>query len=163
MAFETQKRIETMIKNNELILRSLLFVPGHISKFYPKALSSDADCIVFDIEDSVPKNLKENAIKSIKKNLNQVISKKILLVRTNHTKSKNFTSELKRTFNSKLHGYIIPKIETNNEILRIEKLLKIIEQKNKCKKKMMIFPLIESAKSVLNLEKIAYFVYNIIY
>ena len=67
MAFETQKRIETMIKNNELILRSLLFVPGHISKFYPKALSSDADCIVFDIEDSVPKNLKENAIKSIKK------------------------------------------------------------------------------------------------
>ena len=57
MAFETQKRIETMIKNNELILRSLLFVPGHISKFYPKALSSDADCIVFDIEDSVPKNI----------------------------------------------------------------------------------------------------------
>ena len=39
--------------------KSLLFVPSHIDKFYNSAKKSDADCIVLDLEDSVPQNKKK--------------------------------------------------------------------------------------------------------
>ncbi|HJX42646.1 MAG TPA: aldolase/citrate lyase family protein, partial [Geodermatophilus sp.] len=38
--------------------RSILFVPGHKPQWLDKALASGADCVVLDLEDSVPADLK---------------------------------------------------------------------------------------------------------
>ena len=144
-----------ILKEEEPILRSLLFVPGHILKFYSSALNSDTDCIVFDVEDSVPNNKKSAAVRNIKKEIAKINSNKILLVRSNSSKTKNFESEIKSTFDQKLYGYVIPKIENEKEIHYIDKLFASLEKKNKIKKRMKIFPLIETPLSVINSNKIA--------
>ena len=38
--------------------RSILFVPAHKPEWARKAFASGADCIVIDLEDSVPADLK---------------------------------------------------------------------------------------------------------
>ena len=41
--------------------RSILFVPAHKPEWAHKALAAGADCIVLDLEDSVPVDLKESS------------------------------------------------------------------------------------------------------
>ena len=41
--------------------RSVLFVPGHKPGWVDKAIASGADCVVLDLEDSVPADLKAGA------------------------------------------------------------------------------------------------------
>ena len=39
---------------DSLLLRSFMFLPAHNTKFIDKALISDADAIILDMEDAVP-------------------------------------------------------------------------------------------------------------
>jgi citrate lyase beta subunit len=41
--------------------RSILSVPGHVQKMHAKALNSEADGVMLDMEDSVPLDAKEAA------------------------------------------------------------------------------------------------------
>jgi len=41
------------------LLRSMLFVPATSERFFSKALASDADGIIFDLEDAVAEGQKE--------------------------------------------------------------------------------------------------------
>src|SRR6478672_11898119 len=43
------------------LLRSMLFVPATSERFFSKALASDADGIIFDLEDAVAEGQKESA------------------------------------------------------------------------------------------------------
>lgn len=45
--------------------RSILSVPGHMEKMHAKALGSKADGIIFDLEDSVPLEAKEDARRQV--------------------------------------------------------------------------------------------------
>ena len=36
------------------VIRSMLFVPGHIEKMARKAATSEADCVVLDLQDRGP-------------------------------------------------------------------------------------------------------------
>jgi malyl-CoA/(S)-citramalyl-CoA lyase len=45
--------------------RSILSVPGHMQKMHAKALDSKADGIIFDLEDSVPLEAKEDARRQV--------------------------------------------------------------------------------------------------
>jgi len=58
-------------------MRSLLFVPAHKDSLIEKALKSQADAIIFDLEDSCPKG---NRVIGIK-NINSVETNKIKIVR----------------------------------------------------------------------------------
>ena len=52
--------------NGNYLLRSLMFVPGHSEKLLKSAARSDADALLFDLEDSVqPSSNKEIARKTI--------------------------------------------------------------------------------------------------
>ena len=46
---------------NVEIIRSLIFVPGNRINMIEKALEFNADIIMYDLEDSVPPDEKENA------------------------------------------------------------------------------------------------------
>lgn len=50
--------------------RSILSVPGHMQKMHAKALGSQADGIIFDLEDSVPLEAKEDARRQVIQTLN---------------------------------------------------------------------------------------------
>ena len=67
--------------------RSLLFTPAHIEKFWSKAISSEADILVLDLEDAVPQNKKEEARKNIPMLLKAKPSSRPLLLRVNNVKS----------------------------------------------------------------------------
>ena len=47
-------------------IRSMLFIPGHKKNFISTIDSIKSDCIVFDLEDSVPASKKKQARKNLK-------------------------------------------------------------------------------------------------
>ena len=38
-----------------MILRSMMFVPGHVERYLKKAAVSEADALILDLEDAVPR------------------------------------------------------------------------------------------------------------
>jgi malyl-CoA/(S)-citramalyl-CoA lyase len=66
------------------LLRSMLFVPATSERFFSKALSSDADGIIFDLEDAVAEGQKESARKTLISALNRLdFGSKTVAVRIN--------------------------------------------------------------------------------
>jgi malyl-CoA/(S)-citramalyl-CoA lyase len=66
------------------LLRSMLFVPATSERFFSKALSSDADGIIFDLEDAVAEGQKESARKTLVSALNRLdFGAKTVAVRIN--------------------------------------------------------------------------------
>ena len=53
-------------------MRSLMFVPGHRQRMIDKALASDADVLLLDIEDGVPPAEKDLARETIAASLRAV-------------------------------------------------------------------------------------------
>src|SRR5882757_2329544 len=54
------------------LLRSMLFVPATSERFFSKALASEADGIIFDLEDAVAEGRKESARKLLVSALNDL-------------------------------------------------------------------------------------------
>ena len=46
-------------------IKSMLFVPAHKKNFFLLLNKTSSDCVVFDLEDSVPINQKEHARKNL--------------------------------------------------------------------------------------------------
>ena len=64
--------------------RTILSVPGHVQKMHTKALNSEADVVMLDIEDSVPLDAKEAARSQIVDSLRSLDwGAKIVSVRIN--------------------------------------------------------------------------------
>jgi citrate lyase subunit beta / citryl-CoA lyase len=87
--------------------RSLLFAPGNDDRKLQHALESDADCIVADLEDSVPPQEKERARESIRRAFGQLGRDGLRSIRVNDRESVDlaFISGLE----SELDAIVIPK------------------------------------------------------
>src|ERR1700737_4916627 len=59
-------------QNPGRLLRSMLFVPATSERFFSKALASEADGIIFDLEDAVAEGQKESARKLLVSALNDL-------------------------------------------------------------------------------------------
>ena len=106
------------------LLRSLLFVPGNNSRFLEKAKSLQADIVCFDLEDSVPlveKKSARNLIKNTLKNRSEYNSE--IYVRTNSPISGLIPDDLKEIIQKGVDGIVIPKVDTANDIKKIEKTM----------------------------------------
>src|SRR5574337_858829 len=116
------------------LLRSLLFVPGNNGRFLEKAKSLHADIICFDLEDSVPleeKKSARNLVKSALKNRSEYNSE--IYVRTNSPISGLIPDDLKEIIQKGVDGIVIPKVDTANDIKKIEKTILGLEKKRKLK------------------------------
>lgn len=137
-------------------MRSLLFIPAHKINYLDKLKkNSYPDAIAFDLEDSVPKNKKEDGEKKIQnyfKNINNFNNQ--IYVRID-IENKKLDKTLKKIIHKKLTGIILPKINDSKDILDFEKKIKSIEVKKQIKKKTNFFILIETCKAIINLEMIA--------
>jgi citrate lyase subunit beta/citryl-CoA lyase len=137
------------------LLRSLLFVPGNNSRFLEKAKSLQADIVCFDLEDSVPlveKKSARNLIKNALKSRSEYHSE--IYVRTNSPVSGLIPDDLLDIIQKGVDGIVIPKVNTVNEIKKIEKIMLGLEKKRKLKP-IEIIASIESSEGVVNAYLIA--------
>ena len=98
--------------------RSWLFVPADSEKKVAKALDSDADAIIFDLEDSVVPAQKAVA-REILKTLPQRSGGAQWWVRVNPIGSDFLKDDLKLIGVADLHGVVLPKAEGGWDIVEI--------------------------------------------
>lgn len=139
------------------LFRSLIFVPGNNSRFLEKARDLKADIVCFDLEDSVPDKEKKQARKLIKTALKSRSKyHSPVFVRTNSPLSGKIPDDLKEVVQKGIDGIVIPKINNEKELKKIEKFLQSLEKTRKLKP-IQVIPSIESAEGVVNTYRIASF------
>lgn len=141
-------------KENWVRMRSLFFVPAHIEKFYEKAVRSNADIIVLDLEDGVPFDKKEVARSNLADFLGKSRYSKKILVRTNPLDSPEFDFDFAICMEFSADGIVLPKTVSANELVRVEAKVRNYNDSNKIRHLPRLFPLIENAEAVLNLREI---------
>ena len=98
--------------------RSWLFVPADSEKKIAKALDSDADAIIFDLEDSVAPSMKPTA-RDLLKNLRKRSGGPEWWVRINPLASKFIRDDLKLIGVADLHGIVLPKAENGADVMQL--------------------------------------------
>ena len=137
------------------LFRSLVFVPGNNPRFLEKAKSLTADIVCFDLEDSVPDKEKKKARTLIKNTLKQRREyTPDVFVRTNSPESGKIEADLKEIVQKGIDGIVIPKVNSANELKKIEKTISSLEKTRRIKG-IRLMPSIESALGVVNCYEIA--------
>jgi len=98
--------------------RSWLFVPADSEKKIDKALSTEADAIIFDLEDSVVPERKAHARKLLKSLLPRSGGPQ-WWVRINPLGSEFHKDDLQLIGIADMHGIVLPKAESGADIIRL--------------------------------------------
>jgi len=137
------------------LLRSLLFVPANNWRLIESARRVDPDAVIFDLEDAVPIGDKEtarwfvkDAIKLLKEENQNVI------VRVNSLATGLVEEDLKFAIQEGVDGIMLPKSESREDILGLERLMEK-EEKEKGLAEIGMIPLVESARGILNAFEVA--------
>ncbi len=139
------------------IMRTFLFVPGHLEKFLKKASQSKADCVALCLEDAVPQKEKENARKTIRKSLIEgQFENKPVFVRINSMDSGLTLRDLEAVACKELDGFVYPMAYTPDDIKSIDAQLNLIENQLDLEKgHFSLVVLIETPLAVLKAYEIA--------
>lgn len=139
------------------LLRSMLFVPAYNEKFLDKAAGSEADAIIFDLEDAVPPAKRKTARDILGKYLSDgTFAGKQLFIRVNELGSNDLIRDLKLINGNQILGVVTPKIKGVTEIQEFSNLLKKCEERDGLKEgTIKLLPLIETAGAVANVQSIA--------
>lgn len=127
--------------------RTRLYVPGNNPRMVTPAGIYGSDCIIFDLEDSVTVDQKDAArylVKNALRNLDFGDSE--LWVRINKN---SIDKDLFQVLQGSPHGICIPKVETSEDIVAVEKRVEDVTGKVK------LMPIIESAQGIINAPQIA--------
>lgn len=137
--------------------RSVLFVPAHKPEWAHKALATGADCIVLDLEDSVPASLKESSRDIVRKTLWELrtaSSRVGLFARPNSLETGLAGADLEAVVRPELDGLFTPKIKDATDVLRWETLIDWFEARNGASGLEMIVP-VEMVDAITNCYEIA--------
>lgn len=136
--------------------RSWMFVPGHIDKMVRKALASQADGLMLDIEDGVLPAFKAQARTVIAAALADTPPRdQARFVRTNAISLPDFKADIDAIVGSNAAGLVLAKVESPAEIAEAVALIEKLEKERGVKTKLQLIPAIESAKGVLAAPAIA--------
>ncbi|MDA4130025.1 MAG: CoA ester lyase [Thaumarchaeota archaeon] len=139
------------------IRRSTLIMPVHLPRLVEKAYLRGADCICLDLEDSVPTSLKENAREAVK--LAITLAGKggaEVIVRINNSGESTILSDLRASVWPDLSGIILPKVETDVQVMEIENDLETVERERALVPgSIRLWAVVETAKGVKNVFEIA--------
>lgn len=141
----------------EKLMRSLLFVPAHSEKFLDKAIQSDADVLLLDLEDSCqPDSNKAKARRLINEYINQgKFGDKVLIPRINERDSGQMLKDITELASQRIYGFMYPKATKGEDIYFFGKLLEVVERENKLEiGQWKILPLVETAGSIFNLQSL---------
>lgn len=123
--------------------RSYLFVPANRVERFEKALNTQADAVIIDLEDAVPVDLKVSA----REGLNQWLldhPEQQVMVRVNASETEWFTTDILLAKHHNVSAIVLPKTESVDQIISVLNI-----------KELDVFPLIETSKGFANVRQIA--------
>ena len=137
-----------------MLLRSLLFMPGDSEKILGKAEKVKADAVIFDLEDAVSLDNKEQARGLVAEKLASLDSAaspaKKYFVRVNALNTGLLEEDLSAVISNKLTGIMLPKTEEAADVQKADHMLKQLEEKNEIAAGSLgIILLFESARGIL--------------
>lgn len=139
------------------VWRSMLFIPANSWRMIMRATTEMQDAIILDLEDAVPVAEKETGRVFARDSISFLKSKGIdVFVRVNSLGTGLTKEDLRYVVVKDLDGIILPKSESKEEIIKLDRLIREEEERKKLTPDMiLIIPLIESPKGVLNVLEIA--------
>jgi citrate lyase subunit beta/citryl-CoA lyase len=150
----------TELRRETLIRRSELTCPGHSLKMMTKAAASEADEVIFDLEDACAVSQKEGARKMVAEALTTLdFGPRIRAFRANGPQTHFFYRdmiEVVETAGQSLDCIVLPKVNGPEDVIFADRLLTQIEVSMSFPVgRIMLEALIESAEGVLHAEAIA--------
>jgi citrate lyase subunit beta/citryl-CoA lyase len=145
------------MRRKDLILRSMMFVPGHNERLLSKSAESEADALIFDIEDSVmPASNKQVARELLLAKVQTGMFERFeVFCRINDRESGHLLRDVSALTIEGVNGFVYPKARTGEDIYFFDKLLETIEyEKGLPIGTFSIVPLIETTAAVLNAQDI---------
>jgi citrate lyase subunit beta/citryl-CoA lyase len=142
---------------HRMILRAPLITAGHKRNLIDKAMASDADAIVLDIEDGVPPDLKAEARRVIAELLNEDICKKRLIyVRLNALDTGMTLEDIEAVAHPNLDGFLYAKVYSPGDVQVIDKMIAAQEKKLGLPTDYFdALPILETPQSILQAFEIA--------
>ncbi len=140
-----------------MILRSMLFVPGHNEEYLRKATQSKADAVIIDLEDSVPFLDNKIRARQISRKLidEGIFTRQHVFIRLNSFDSGLLSDDVKALMCKGVTGFVFPKSKQAEDIQLLDKLLTELESFGGYKSgHFCIIPLIETCSAVLHAEEI---------
>ena len=142
-----------MASQAKKMYRTLLFAPGSRTELLTKAQLGAADAMIFDLEDSVPLNAKDEA----RKNIQQVLAlglKKPMYLRISNPRAGDYLADLGVFHNHSLvnvAGVALPKTDVAQDVETVSKALQDIEIKaGVAVGSLSILPMIETCLGLRN-------------
>lgn len=143
--------------DGDWVLRSVLFVPGHIEKMLHKAAGTKADCIVLDLEDAVPdegKDVARSVTRSFLEKANY--PRKTVFVRVNSFETGLTEKDLEGVACRAVHGFVYPWANSAEDIEKLDDRLGQIERNLDLPNgRFSVIAVIESPRGILNVAAIA--------
>lgn len=122
-----------------MTIRSLLCVPAHKPHLYEKALSYGADCIMYDLEDSVPEAKKLDAFHQLSAWLKSSVVMPwpgLVTVRINRP------AEGRELIKGRLDAFVLPKVKIGEDVASLSAFFR------------PVIPVVETPQAIVNLEEI---------
>ena len=153
-------RVQMVMARDFVVRRSELTVPGHSLKMMAKAAASNADQVMFDLEDACAVSQKVAARQSVIEAFQTLdFGGKIRAFRPNNIRTKFFYRDLIEVVEAAgqfVDVVVIPKCYGPEDILFVDRLLSQIEENMNLEPgRIRLEVLIESADAVLHAEQIA--------
>lgn len=108
-------------------MRSWLFAPGDSDKKMAKATASDADIVIFDLEDAVAPQIKPDARLMVATALNAADNRERLWVRINPFETDMPLLDLAAVMPARPGGIVLPKAEGPQDVVRLDHTLSALE------------------------------------
>lgn len=100
------------------IRRSLLYTPGDKADLMEKAVHTNADALIFDFEDAVPRSRKRDARENLRAFFSDVdFGKKEICVRINGLATKYWLEDLRTAVKAGVHTVKLPMVEHPREVV----------------------------------------------
>lgn len=143
--------------NGPLLLRSMMFVPGHNRRLLESAARSEADALILDLEDSVrPDDQKPVARETIRAALDEgLLAGHTVFVRVNDRESGHLLRDVLALAIPGITGFVYPKSRSGQDVYFFDKLLETVEfERGIPCGTFAVVPLIETTAAVLHAEDI---------
>jgi len=138
-----------------LPLRSLLFVPGHKADWIAKALTSAADGVIIDLEDSVPAAEKAAARANAREAVLAHERPTAILVRPNGLATEHFWADIEATAVPGVAAYLLPMLERRDDVAGFDAVIAAGELANGVARGSIgVVASFETAGSVVRAEEI---------
>jgi citrate lyase subunit beta/citryl-CoA lyase len=136
------------------MFRTLLFAPGSRPELLAKAQLGNADALIFDLEDSVPANAKDEARHNIAEALASGL-KKPMYLRINNPRAGDFKSDLavleRAEGLANVMGVILPKADDAQDVQTVASAINTVETLGNIEQgTLAVIPLIETCLGLRN-------------